>query len=633
MGGGSSLHYRMLRRRIRPARVATSIYGAADDWQPAVMRMLENYSVTWGGLGNILIPTDQAGQIHEAFWPLIEIFDADVWATYTITRRGIEMANPDGFRDWLNREARKWARKHGGGIAKARELLTAEHMMTHVIGGWPPPDALRDEVRRRTAPAIEHESFVFSMYRADGPPGQHIVDVCDLEPLPERVRLLDTQQLPTALQLLVAMHCGGLAPSHTQRLVDAGVAVDVVPIDDDDLDSLLRLAWFGPLARAGSYSPRPLPTSSRPAPLFEEDDFLSTTPMSLSVLGCARMWRWSPKQDDLPVVVVVGSHANDFCYALALDRCGVPAVWLPAEFAVGKSDLSGAVLDSLTIGLLLGRRDWEDRPKVLRSLSMFANDLADVARRLQETSWGSQLQLEVVEDIDLPPYRQPALLDPACFDDPLEEPFAGDAMARAVPAAVPCGVRSADPWKLTWWAEVTDPARPLPPRATLNDLVVADSQGWRAIARCGRDGISYYSHTMGFVSAGSTLDQIAERPRLRFPTVEVIFEHLFTAAGFTVQESPAGRFRRFATELWGGLASLADDVTNPQRLALLRGWLSTARSGDEPGVFTNSRRRYLSLSDAMGASGLDEAETRALLDTYLLRGVVRRGLVLQPLLV
>lgn len=264
MGGGSSLHYRMLRRRIRPARVATSIYGAADDWQPAVMRMLENYSVTWGGLGNILIPTDQAGQIHEAFWPLIEIFDADVWATYTITRRGIEMANPDGFRDWLNREARKWARKHGGGIAKARELLTAEHMMTHVIGGWPPPDALRDEVRRRTAPAIEHESFVFSMYRADGPPGQHIVDVCDLEPLPERVRLLDTQQLPTALQLLVAMHCGGLAPSHTQRLVDAGVAVDVVPIDDDDLDSLLRLAWFGPLARAGSYSPRPLPTSSRP---------------------------------------------------------------------------------------------------------------------------------------------------------------------------------------------------------------------------------------------------------------------------------------------------------------------------------------------------------------------------------
>jgi len=627
MPDGSSLHYRMLRRRIRPARVATAIKSLADEWQPDAMRMLENYSVTWGGIGDLLIPVDAAGQIHDSFWPLVEIFDADVWAAYTITWRGFELANPDQFHAWLNREARKWARKHGGGIANARETLTADQMMTQPVGGWPPPEPLRDEVRRRTAPAVEHDSFIFSTYRADGPPGDHLVDVCELEPLPERVRLLDTHRLPTSLQLLVAMRVGGLAPLPMQRLVDAGVAVDVVLVEDSDLDSVLRLAWFGPHASAFG-ARRPFASSAR---LTEDDDFLSTTPMSLSGLGCARMWRWAPKQDDLPIVVVVGSHADDFCYALALDRCGVPAAWLPEEFAFGKGDLADAVLQSLARGMLVGRRNWESRPKVLRSLSMSASDLARVARRLQrKTSWGLQLQLAVVEHIDIPPHRQPALLDPVCFDDPLEEPFAGDTMARAVPAAVPSGVRSADPWKLTWWAEVTDPSHTLPSRAILNDLVVADSPNLTtAIARCGRDGISYYSHTMGFVHAGATLQQMAERPRLRLPTVETIFHHLFAKAGFTVRESPAGRFRRFTTELWGSLASLAADVSQSQRFALLGGWLSTAKSGDEPGVFTSSRRRYLSLSDAMLVSGLDEAETRAVLDTYLQRSIIRRGLVLK----
>jgi hypothetical protein len=610
----------MLRRRIRPARVATSILSLADDWQPTVMRMLENYSITWGGIGNILIPIDETGHMNEAFWPLVEIFDADLWAAYMVTRRGLELANPDAFREWLNREARKWARKHGGGIANARRMLTADHIMRHSVGRWSPPDTTKDEIRRRTGPAIEHGSFSFSTYRADGPPGHHLVDVGDLKPLPDRVRVLDTHRLPTSLQLLIAMRCGGLAPSHTQRLVDAGVAVEVVLIENSDLDFLLRLAWFGLPSGALWSLRRAFGSTSRPKAPFEEDTFLSTTPLSLSAVGCARLWRWAPQQDTLPVVIVVGSHADDFCYALALDRCGIPAVWLPEEFMVGEENLSEVVRDALVSGLFSGPRGWEERPKVLLSLSISTQALAEVARRLQTSSWGSDLQLQVVEDIDVPPFRLPMLADPACYDDPLEEPFTGDAMARAVPAALPSAVRSTDPWKLSWWAEVNDPHQPLPSRSTLNDLVVADSQGWRAIGRCGRDGISFFSHTMGFVAGGSTLEQMAERPRLRFPAVDVIFDHLFTQAGFTAQESPAGRFRRLTTQLWGDLASLARDLTQPERFGLLRGWLSTERSGDEPGVFTSSRRRYLSLANAVQVSGLDDAGARIVLDGYLTRG-------------
>jgi len=607
--------------------VATVVPSIARDWEPAVMRMLENYSISWGGIGNVLIPVDETGSMHKAFWPLVEIFDADLWAGYTSTYRGFQLSNPDGFRQWMDREARKVTRKHGGGIAKAREMLTRDHVMTHPASPWPPPVALADAIRRRTSPAIEHERLNFSMYRADGPPGHRIVDVRDLEPLPKRIRVLDTHRLPTSVQLAVATRCGGLAPSHMKSLVDAGVTVEVVPVEDSDLGVVLRYAWFGPPSGPFRYLGR---DSSRPKAAFEEDEFLQTTPLAgLSAIGSTQMWRWAPDQEELPVVVVVGSHADDFCYALALDRCGIPTVWLPEEFATGDNEVSEQVRQALAIGVHAGPRDWDDRRKVLRSLSMSTSRLVDVATRIKSASWLSELELEVVEEISLPPYRLSVILDPGCYDDPLEEPFIGDAMARTVPAAIPSAVRSDDPWKLTWWSEVNDPQRPLPSRSALNGLVVADNESWRATARCGRDGISYFSHTMGLVLAGATLQQMSERPRLRFPTAQAVFERLFTGAGFSVQESPAGKFRRLTTELWGDLASLAADLSNPERFALLRGWLSTSRSGADPGVFTGGRRRYLSLTDVMLVSGLASEDARLVLDGYLTRGIVRRGLVLK----
>ncbi|MDE0233984.1 MAG: hypothetical protein OXM62_03155 [bacterium] len=37
-----------------------------------MLRMLENYSVTWGGAGNLVIPTNGEGAVHSRLWPLIE---------------------------------------------------------------------------------------------------------------------------------------------------------------------------------------------------------------------------------------------------------------------------------------------------------------------------------------------------------------------------------------------------------------------------------------------------------------------------------------------------------------------------------------------------------------------------------
>ncbi|MDE0132302.1 MAG: hypothetical protein OXQ32_08605 [bacterium] len=41
-------------------------------WEHSMLRMLENYSVTWGGAGNLVIPTNGEGAVHSRLWPLIE---------------------------------------------------------------------------------------------------------------------------------------------------------------------------------------------------------------------------------------------------------------------------------------------------------------------------------------------------------------------------------------------------------------------------------------------------------------------------------------------------------------------------------------------------------------------------------
>lgn len=629
MPGQPSIHYRRLRRRIRPARVATRIARQPEGWEPTAMRMLEDYSITWGGAGDLLVPAGEDGQVDASLWPLIELYDADLWGTYVGTARGLQLADPNGFKTWLTREARRWARKYGGGVAEARKLLTADHAMTSDWDGWPPPDLLAEELRRRTAPVIQSDHVLFVRYRADGGVERPLVDVTDLEPLPARVRLLDTHRLPIALQLIIAMRFGALAPDHQRRLVDAGTVIETVPVEEDDVPVVLRLAWSG-LPRGFRSLYRSYTRGDAGTPPFMEDDFLNTTPFQLASLGCTRMSRGFPHLDDTPVVIVVGDHVDDFCYALALDRCGVPAIWLPKKVVDVGDDRAEMVLTALATCLEdPGSRELEHRPTVLRSLSVASEELNTLAERLTSKLGRSRAAPTVTEDVPVPPHRLPALLDPRCFDEDLAEPFSSDDMARGVPAAVPTAVRSADPWKLTWWVEVNDPHYSLPARAALNDLVVAESSGWRATARCGRDGISYFSHASGISSGGAPIEQLVERPRLRFPSATKIFDRLFMSAGLKLQESPAGRFRRLTTELWGGLKPLAEDLSDPGRLRLLQAWLSMAESGAAPGVFTSGQRRFLSLPDAVAASGMSTEQTRAVLDTLISRQILRRGFALK----
>jgi hypothetical protein len=134
---------------------------------------------------------------------------------------------------------------------------------------------------------------------------------------------------------------------------------------------------------------------------------------------------------------------------------------------------------------------------------------------------------------------------------------------------------------------------------------------------------------MGFVVAGSSVEQALARPRLRVPDGREVFDALLARVGLRCEDSAAGRYTQATIDLWGGLQPLADDLRRPSTRDLLRAYFSKEPSDDSGILLTSRGRRFLSFDQASRVSGTKGADTRILLDAYVARRVLRRGLILQ----
>ena len=145
------LVYRELARNIRPPRVITALEHLVEGWEYPALRMLENYSVTWGGAGGLLIPVTAEGSVHEALWSVMEIFDADLWAVYHRTLRDHMLSDPGTFEQRLHEEALGRVQRHGETVESARAMLTADHVLNETEGQFRLSPELLEQITRRTA--------------------------------------------------------------------------------------------------------------------------------------------------------------------------------------------------------------------------------------------------------------------------------------------------------------------------------------------------------------------------------------------------------------------------------------------------------------------------------------------------
>lgn len=610
---------------VRPARVAVRM-GRYEGWEHSALRILEVLSVTWGGAHAVVITTDDDGTSHEQLWAAIELYDPDIWVSHVLTFRGYQLRDPEGFDRFVEAEAKSFAEKSGDDVERARSQIRDTFMDNHATSTWMPPEALWERTRERVAPYWDRDYGHPEVLKEDELPSGLLVDMTQLRPLPDEILVPQTDSLPLTARVLIASRWGALSPTARTRLTERGVQVRDVRIPEDELSNVLQACWGGHLW-SGTELRRALaealgrdPEHERPS--VDTTEFDEHGPFAMSMAGLGTFVRPLPLRSDWPLVVTVGDAADDFALALALDRCMGPGLWVPPD-VLGSDTVKAlaAALNSTRV------REDRNREIHLTSCSLDESRLEELANELNEALWTDTERVSPSMPAPLPPRRPLTVMDNQRSGSIEDEIFVGDTTGRGIRAQLPTGVEPTGPMHpLSWWNDVSSGGHQLPTRWPLNEHIVARAGSWKSRARVTRDGLSFCSHGLGFISAGQRLEQIVDSPRLRFLDAKSVFEILAAEAGLSLTESSAGRYASQTTTLWGGLSPLIEDLQVPVVRQILDAYQSTARSGKEPGNYIPDRR-YLSHGDL---SRVTEASPHLtdILDRFLRSGIVRRGLCL-----
>jgi len=583
-------------------------------------------STTWGGASHLLLPVGTDGSFHDAFQPVVETYDADLWGNLASTMRAWRDTAPLQYETWLEASIQ---RNKGNGLSEEglREHFSSDTTLDHYKDPWNLPDSTLAAIPTRSSPLLGFDGNLRpSILTFDSPPpSDHFVDAIDLDPLPREIALPNGAWMSPAIRLVLAARHGDLSPRRRAAVEARGVRVVDIETTSSDLGSVLQWAWFGTVdesirAIAAAFA-RATGDELPPASDLDDPSITDRRAFELSRIGCTGWNRSSPELDELPVVVVVGNTADDFAYAMALDRMNPPAVWLPRSELRSRT-FANTALPLLVRGLgSMTRRGGGDRAITLVSLSETRQQLLRLRQRLRAAALFGDVEVATAHSIDLPREWPPVLADPVIIGEPLDEPFEGDTALRGIEPRRPTEARSVRlPSHLRWWVDAEMPDHLMPTRAVLNSAVIERSAGWEAQARVSRFGISYSSHTLGFVATGSPDDHQLERPVLHQPSTDEIFRRLLEPSGYALDESVAGSFHRQCAELWGGHDRLEEDLTDREARRMLGCWIEESDAG-----IALRDRRFLTTREVAKRCRIPTAKVQARVDGWLQMGVVRRG--------
>jgi hypothetical protein len=631
------LQYRQVVRSLRPSRAVT-LFCSAGDWRADVLRIMEGYSRTWGGDGNGLAAVSATGALADGFWPLLTAFDADQWAVFHRTRRGLRMSDPQAYEAVLETDIAKWIELNEGSARSAAvQYFESDPVLSDVGVDLPGRAALDERIRRRLAPMASEQVAIRGAFRADEPPPYPLVDMCEVTYRPTRVCTLDLSRWPLSLQILVAGRVGGVAPAHRTYLEAIGTEIPSIPLTDDDLPLLLEYAWTGEIDALYRHATSALTAGYGALAPGAIRDFRLDTPLTQARLGCGWFRKWRPGLDDEPIVVMCGDSADDFAYALTRQRVVGDTYWFPAEPGDSGESFTESLRETLAYVLYsrYARRPSGNRKILVASLTLTRAQLQTLIAELSSTTWGRQfspsggdrLTLEVCDVKQLSTPRDWVLRDEAHVATAIHEPFLGTDMARSLEVPLPSEARGQQAMSCRWQVDVLRPDHVLPARWCLHSILSAGDTASSWAVRSSTAGISVDSHGRIFVMGGLPLSQTLVQVSLRYPSAAEVFASLLAGVHGSIEESDKGRYTRRMIQLWGDLKALATDLRGTPTRTLLAAWASNHIEGSAGRI--HHERKYLRLVDVMQLSNLHVHDARRLLDRYIHRGIVARGLELR----
>jgi hypothetical protein len=598
--------YHAARIGLRAPRVAVRVE-SAHHWQSMFGLAMWTAASWWGGYGFIYLPRG-TGALHPVLGRILGAYDPDYLVDALWTHEDIEALEPGWhahrYRDWPTDPDKSSAMLAG----PFGEQVVREGLGDDIGANLCSPYYEQDQFRRLRVMLPLTEGNEYSLAAVLGGPPR-----ADFE-IPEGLDPLLTLALgmragyPTKPPLPLGREVGGV----TERLPHR-------------------------------YAHHAL-SSRQDRPGLELRGL--TTAWDLTQTGLVKIGKVGPPARP---VAVIGSTAEDFALAVALDRMCGPTTWIPTEWTQD-SGLRWPVQEAYRDLLQAAHRS--GHPPIVTSISQSEEQLD----RAVQTSWPEPIQVwdgqgdPVPIDDELPEVIAAQQLDlrtpmhlacaPGDYDLPFTSPTQADGhggfeFLLPIPAHTPSNEELRRPRRPFWEVDVeVSPPRMPRGRNLRGRAILADDDAYPStVLRSSRDGISFNPMNMLFVPGGATLEQSVTRPRLRILGLRGWIEALTTQdePDTKVQLSSAGRRAMILTRLWGSRSAVAQDLlalNNFLREFKPSGSSDSQAYSEGDGVRLTPTEGYLTIAAAVRTlPEMEIGEIRDRLNHLLHIKVLHRGLV------
>jgi hypothetical protein len=334
----------------------------------------------------------------------------------------------------------------------------------------------------------------------------------------------------------------------------------------------------------------------------------------LAGLGLAKHF-W-PGETIRGLVICVGDTAWDFAFALALDRMGIDARWVPSR-ALDDDDALVA-LDGLA------RWIWQRRRAPVTVCSTSSADDTGKLLSILTDLLPADIQLERLPPLELIPTRPGRLYERESAGAHQVTVNVHNGVTPALQTPLPKLVEAHTVHDLRWMTDVDVDAWKGLRHHRLAELVVDRLPITDGTVRSGRDGLAYVCPTM-LTREHLTLEGQTVKPKLKPLSILEQLRGLLEIHGWSASPSDKGIYLRQASEIFGGPELLGEALLDERGRVLT---VFLAKEGEKPPGWIIGERRYLTFDQLRDASRLSGGAEELILDLED-AGALVRGLALK----
>ncbi|MDP9076552.1 MAG: hypothetical protein M3O71_03935 [Bacteroidota bacterium] len=631
--------FKRITTRVRPTRNVVFINSQDKGWQQSTFRIVEIFSNSWGGNGNIIIPTD-GNCIKPEFWSILELYKPDYCYLFVKNYRHIKNGDPAIYDEERKKIKDKLMNDNPAVLESDFDmLLDRKFNSTQPYEPFQLSSQLSSEILRRLNPF--HTALkVVELIRMDTLRVSSEVFLGEvLRELDDDERVLvdyDLSEMPISFQLLARCYVGS---SKTF-------------LEKYSFPRNSRSAHLRPTYPKLDFKKRKISINEESViidELFNPTNISHQTPFGRAGYGLAR-YSYSIKSQS--TIVVVGDSEEDYLLFYSMNKIADGVFWIPEFYSKdveGRWEFFHSLGYAIEANLSMAYTD--DPELIFTSFSISQPNIQLLIEEIEKSSTfhflGENSQISIRE-----PAKAIEMINSYYYAEQNNaqittvQQFVDNVSSNILNTPKPSIFKDLQTSVHNWITDLeidnsslsnanNDTGFILPSvPGLLEGLFENNNLAKNEITESLRNIGPTFSFICPFSRmffSNQSIDQYIPKPLLRLQDSFSIFKKIFELQGHNVEMSDKGKYMEASIQLFGSLKALALELSNKEAVGALNCFIDQSKpairaENNIPGVILNDTV-YLSYADFLRFFKKENFGEK--MDEFLNKKILSRGYILQ----